>query len=471
MRGMKVSTCMRTGTGGGGARVATRWERREHLCLCREDLSSRAAACRISAGRGGARGVSHLLSQGGAGKSQRALAIAWSSSVGTGEGSSSARLPDAELAQPIRPAAPTRAPAPRKPEAEEESGLSLGSDVELLSASPGVLSADLERAQGLLESGRKVSVQVLKLNQAGLVCKFSDMVEAFAPVAQLSQYTRQLFREEWLSRDGGEPSPDDRSTGGFTKKRKGRTLVGENIDVCVIAVRDEIDHLKGKHRVILSERKAEELDALEVFNVTHVGDVVECYVKSVTHFGIFVKLGAVDALIHKSQIWLPEESDQDESLTQSTQIDESKLSSSFALGDRLKAAVVKVDKAKGQISLSLKELVPGGGKLTLGELADEMKKAGNDSKSSNLCEIPEFLQWCSVLDGMEEIDRIIPGPCLKSGAVAPEFQVLLSSEDVIGGYEVFARKGFNVQEAQIQTNLEREELKRLLQSVSANFEC
>lgn len=142
--------------------------------------------------------------------------------------------------------------------------------------------------------------------------------------------------------------------------------------------------------------------------------------------------------------------------------------------------------------------VSGGGKLTLGELADEMKKAGNDSKSSNLCEIPEFLQWCSVLDGMEEIDRIIPGPCLKSGAVAPEFQVsasgrrrkvclsrsltyfflpftsekvLLSSEDVIGGYEVFARKGFNVQEAQIQTNLEREELKRLLQSVSANFEC
>lgn len=67
----------------------------------------------------------------------------------------------------------------------------------------------------------------------------------------------------------------------------------------------------------------------------------------------------MDALIHKSQIWLPEESDQDESLTQSTQIDESKLSSSFALGDRLKAAVVKVDKAKGQISLSLKELVPG----------------------------------------------------------------------------------------------------------------
>ena len=69
---------------------------------------------------------------------------------------------------------------------------------------------------------------------------------------------------------------------------------------------------------------------------------------------------------------------------------------------------------------------------------------------------------------MDEIEEIIPGPCIKSGAVAPEFQVLLSSKDhVDGGYEVFARKGFQVQEARVKTALGRVQLKTLLQNVSS----
>ena len=103
----------------------------------------------------------------------------------------------------------------------------------------------------------------------------------------------------------------------------------------------------------MSEKKAEELGASEIFDVTERGDVVECYVKTVTHFGIFVKLGAIDALIHKSQVWLPEMEEQGEDIM----IDESKLSSNFKLGDRLQAVVIKADREKGQISLSMKALV------------------------------------------------------------------------------------------------------------------
>merc|ERR1719443_2097519 len=130
-------------------------------------------------------------------------------------------------------------------------------------------------------------------------------------------------------------------------------------------------------------------------------------------------------------------------------IDESKLSSNFKLGDRLQAVVIKADREKGQISLSMKALVPDRSKLSLSEIAQEMKKITTKNED---WVIPEMVKMCTTLDEMDEIEEIIPGPCIKSGAVAPEFQVLLSSKDhVDGGYEVFARKGFQVQEARVKT--------------------
>merc|ERR1712216_270999 len=116
---------------------------------------------------------------------------------------------------------------------------------------------------------------------------------------------------------------------------------------CVIGVRDEfidmqedVDQGFKKHIVIMSERMAEELETDTIFGVTEKGDVVECYVKTVTHFGVFVKLGAIDALIHKSEVWLP----QMEELGEDLMINEQLLSRNFSLGDRLQAVVEVVDK-------------------------------------------------------------------------------------------------------------------------------
>jgi len=312
----------------------------------------------------------------------------------------------------------------------------------LYEADPKAVEADLVKARELLASEKKVYVTVLRLNKAGLVCKFSELLECFIPVAQLSSYTRQFYREEW--QDFG--------------KGKSKSLIGESIGCCVIGVRDQ-EELQ-KHMVVMSEIKAEEREAAEVFDITQRGDVVECYVKTITHFGVFVKLGAIDALIHKSQIWLPEMEEEGEDIM----IDETKLSSVFSLGDRLQAVVIKIDREKGQISLSMKALVPNRSNLTLSEIAQEMKSITTKTEG---WAIPEMVKMCSNLEAMEDIDEIIAGPCVKSGAVAPDFQVLLSSKEIEGGYEVFARKGFQVQEAQVRTALGRTELKALLQSVSA----
>ena len=167
---------------------------------------------------------------------------------------------------------------------------------------PEAVAKDLDLARECMHQEKKVSVSILRLNKAGVVCKFSDVLEAFVPVAQLSSYTRQFYREEWVGFGNEATVARDQ-----TRRRGSKSLVGENIDACVIGVRDQQDEGFGqKHMVVMSEKKAEELGASEIFDVTERGDVVECYVKTVTHFGIFVKLGAIDALIHKSQVWLPE---------------------------------------------------------------------------------------------------------------------------------------------------------------------
>ena len=380
-------------------------------------------------------------------------------------------LSSGELERPERPERPEVPAIPTTPAAPEQTeekfasvdvdsldvvekrrtqGITPASEL-LYEVDPSMIDTDLERARELLKSEGKVSVTVVRLNKAGLVCKFSDLLEAFCPVAQLSSYTRQFYREEWVGI--GESRP--------VGKKKVKSLVGENIDVCVIGVRDqEEESFAQKHKVVLSEKKAEEIGATEVFNVTEKGDAVECYVKTITHFGIFVKLGAIDAPIHKSEVWLPEMEEQGEDIM----LDEAKLSRYFALGDRLQAVVIKMDREKGHVSLSMKALVPDRSKLTLSEIAQEMK---NITTKNEAWAIPEMVQMCSTLDGMEEIEEIVPGPCVKSGAVAPDFQVLLSSKTVEGGYEIFARKGFQVQEGQVKTKLGRAQLKALLQNVSS----
>merc|ERR1711904_192174 len=271
--------------------------------------------------------------------------------------------------RPERPEVPAIPTTPAAPEQTEEKFASVDADsldvVEkrrtqgitpaselLYEVDPSMIDTDLERARELLKSEGKVSVTVVRLNKAGLVCKFSDLLEAFCPVAQLSSYTRQFYREEWVGI--GESRP--------VGKKKVKSLVGENIDVCVIGVRDqEEESFAQKHKVVLSEKKAEEIGATEVFNVTEKGDAVECYVKTITHFGIFVKLGAIDALIHKSEVWLP----QMEELGEDLMINEQLLSRNFSLGDRLQAVVEVVDKEKRKINLSMKALVPNRNKLSL----------------------------------------------------------------------------------------------------------
>ncbi len=356
-----------------------------------------------------------------------------------------------DLADLASPARPENLPGTRKSFSEAE----LAEEVEQ------EVRADLDSAQKAMDNDEVLYLYVLRCNDAGLVVRFSNLLEGFVPVKQLSGYTKNLYRQNIEAYK--------------SKSKVEKPLTGQTLPLCVIDVKPrapEGNQVSFRHAVILSQTRAQDLEVDKFFERTNVGDLVECYVKNITHFGIFVRLGPVDALIHKSRVWMP---DMDEDLLKGGRLKggaagkaefEAKLNASFALGDRVKAVVTKLDPQKKEVDLSMVDMVENRKKLSLSELAQAMEDAVVES---SVCQIPEFMQLCSALDKMVEITEIVPGPCLKSGAVAPEFQVLLSSKEVEGGFEVFARKGFDVQEAKIKTELDKKKLRVLLQRVSSEF--
>ncbi len=102
---------------------------------------------------------------------------------------------------------------------------------------------------------------------------------------------------------------------------------------------------KKRKSIVISRRKLIEEQRKELRSKTldrlKEGEVVDALVKNVVDFGIFVDVDGVDGLIHKSFIsW-------------SGLKDPSEVAK---IGDKIKAKITKVDREKGRLFLSLKDL-------------------------------------------------------------------------------------------------------------------
>ena len=72
---------------------------------------------------------------------------------------------------------------------------------------------------------------------------------------------------------------------------------------------------------------------------THEGDIIEGEVSSLTDFGVFVNVGAVDGLVHMSEI---------------TWKRNVRIRDSFKKGDKVTVKVIEIDRENDRISLSIK---------------------------------------------------------------------------------------------------------------------
>ena len=192
-------------------------------------------------------------------------------------------------------------------------------DIEL-SIAQAYQEQDWIRARHLQESKEIIHCPVINYNKGGLIIQFGQ-IRGFVPLSHLATVPRNISPEERL--------------------RVLSDMVGQELPLVVL----EVD--RSRRRLICSQKEAlrilQDRKKDELLATLKEGDIVEGVIRNVTHFGAFVDLDGVDGLIHRSEIaWERVE----------------RLEDVVRPGQRIRAMVVKVDREKRRIGLSLKRLQP-----------------------------------------------------------------------------------------------------------------
>ena len=175
-------------------------------------------------------------------------------------------------------------------------------------------------AEVLLNSGDIVKGKVESYNRGGIIVTYLDL-PGFVPashVVGISRGIAEAKRRELLE-----------------------SMVGKDIDVRVI----EVD--RQRHRLVLSQRaaqrsiRAKQKDQL--IGELYEGQVLDGTIINVRDFGAFVDLGAADGLVHVSELaW--QQVDHPKNIVQP--------------GEEVKVMVIKIDRKRQRIGLSIKQLLP-----------------------------------------------------------------------------------------------------------------
>ena len=117
-------------------------------------------------------------------------------------------------------------------------------------------------------------------------------------------------------------------------------------------------------------------------NEHKVGDVIKGKIATLTDFGAFVSIGDVDGLLHNEEAsWEPN----------------AKCKSLYKKGDEVEVKIIKIDKEKENISLSIKEIADSPAKKFQDayKLGDIVKGIVKDSKDFGI-----FIKLENNLDGL-----------------------------------------------------------------------
>jgi len=189
----------------------------------------------------------------------------------------------------------------------------------VLSLQRAELEKDWQDAEALQASGEIIKRPVIGYNKGGLIARVGR-IRGFVPASQLSTSP--------AASAGGEDSPL-------------ASLVGTTLSLKVV----EVD--RKRNRLILSEREAvkEERKARKERLLTELreGDEAHGVISSLCSFGAFVDLGGADGLIHLSELSWSRVNNPAEVVK---------------VGDEVNVRVLKVDRERNRIALSLKRLQP-----------------------------------------------------------------------------------------------------------------
>jgi len=175
-----------------------------------------------------------------------------------------------------------------------------------------------QKLRDLLESKEVVATKILAANKGGLMVEINNVV-GFLPVSQLSL-------EHYPRVEEGDKSRILSVLNSY---------VGQMFNVQVITADS------NEEKLIVSEKAVFEKETEDKLSKLKIGQVVNGTITGVVDFGVFVKFGELEGLVHISELaW--------------QRIDNPK--DLVRVGDTVEAKIIAID--KGRVSLSIKQLQP-----------------------------------------------------------------------------------------------------------------
>lgn len=232
--------------------------------------------------------------------------------------------------------------------------------------------AGLERKwrsmQEQFDAGVIIEAPVIDHNKGGLIVDCG--IRGFVPISQIVDFPRRPQNEQ--PRDAAQEIAE-----------KLQPFVGRKLRLKILEVNRKANRLILSEKVALYEERREKRD--ELFSSLQVGQKVTGSVRSIAPFGVFVDLGGIDGLVHKSELSWNKVNNPE---------------GGYKVGEEVEAEVIDINHERGRISLSIRRLQPDPWHSTVADL-----KVG-DLIDGTVTKIVNFGAFVRVRDGLEGLIHI-----------------------------------------------------------------
>ena len=232
--------------------------------------------------------------------------------------------------------------------------------------------AGLERKwrsmQEQFEAGLIIEAPVIDHNKGGLIVDCG--IRGFVPISQIVDFPRRPQNDQ--PRDAAQEIAE-----------KLQPFVGRKLRLKILEVNRKANRLILSEKVALYEERREKRD--ELFSSLQVGQKVTGTVRSIAPFGVFIDLGGIDGLVHKSELSWNKVNNPE---------------AGYKVGDEVEAEVIDINHERGRISLSIRRLQPDPWHSTVADF-----KVG-DVIDGTVTKLVNFGAFVRVRDGLEGLIHI-----------------------------------------------------------------
>jgi small subunit ribosomal protein S1 len=232
--------------------------------------------------------------------------------------------------------------------------------------------AGLERKwramQEQFEAGVIIEAPVIDHNKGGLIVDCG--IRGFVPISQIVDFPRRPQNDQ--PRDAAQEIAE-----------KLQPFVGRKLRLKILEVNRKANRLILSEKVALYEERREKRD--ELFSSLQVGQRVKGTVRSIAPFGVFIDLGGIDGLVHKSELSWNKVNNPE---------------AGYRVGEEVEAEVIDINHERGRISLSIRRLQPDPWHSTVADF-----KVG-DVIDGTVTKLVNFGAFVRVRDGLEGLIHI-----------------------------------------------------------------